>query len=139
MSHYLKIMLDTIFGPAGFVNEIIWKRSSAHSDNRQGARNYGRVTNSILFYSKSLNRTWNQAYQPYDQAYLDRDYRRIEEGTGRRYRIDNLQGPGGAAKGNPFYEVMGVSRRWRYTREKMGHPFCGCGTTIDAARRFGRQ
>jgi hypothetical protein len=43
----------------------------------------------------------------------------IEEGTGRRYRIDNIQGPGGAAKGNPFYEVMGVKRHWRYSKKRM--------------------
>lgn len=119
MSHYLKILLDSIFDPASFANEIVWKRSSAHSDGRQGARHYGRVTDTILFYSPSLHRTWNAVYQPYDQDYIDRDYRRVEEGTGRRYRIDNLQGPGGAAKGNPFYEVMGVSRYWRYSKEKM--------------------
>jgi site-specific DNA-methyltransferase (adenine-specific) len=118
-SHYLKIMLDAIFGPEKFVNEIVWKRSSAHSDGRQGARHFGRVTDTILFYSKSEHRTFNPVYQPYDQEYIDRDYRRVEPETGRRYRIDNLQGPGGAAKGNPFYEVMGVSRYWRYTQENM--------------------
>jgi hypothetical protein len=55
---------------------------------------------------------------PYDEEYINRDYRRVDE-HGRRYRIDNLQGPGGAAKGNPFYEVMGVKRYWRYSEAKM--------------------
>jgi DNA modification methylase len=117
-SHYLKIVMDAIFGARNFRNEIVWKRSHAHSDAKQGAKHYGRVTDSILFYSKSDDVTWNTQFVPYDEEYVERDYRRLDP-DGRRYRIDNLQGPGGAAKGNPFYEVMGVSRHWRYSREKM--------------------
>lgn len=117
-SHYLKIILDEVFEPGAFRNEIIWKRSHAHSDTKQGAKHFGRVTDSILFYAKSDKACWNQLYSPYDQNYVDRDYRRVDA-DGRRYRIDNLQGPGGAEKGNPFYEVMGVSRYWRYSKEKM--------------------
>ncbi|MCA1707518.1 MAG: restriction endonuclease [Actinobacteria bacterium] len=118
-SHYLKVMLDASFGPQRFVNEIIWKRSSAHSDAKQGSKHYGRVSDTLFFYSKSEERTWNYQYQPYDPEYVDRDYRRIEPETGRRYRISDLSGPGGAAKGNPSYEVMGVWRHWRYSKEKM--------------------
>jgi adenine specific DNA methylase Mod len=51
-SHYLKILMDAIFGPENFRNEIVWKRSHAHSDSKQGARHYGRVTDSLLFYAK---------------------------------------------------------------------------------------
>jgi DNA modification methylase len=117
-SHYLKLVMDAIFGVEFFRNEIIWKRSHAHSDSKQGARHYGRVTDTLLFYSKGREPKWNPQYVPYDQTYVDRDYRRIDS-DGRRYRIDNLQGPGGAEKGNPQYEVMGVIRYWRYTKEKM--------------------
>ena len=117
-SHYLKLILDAVFGPENFVNEIIWKRSSAHSDSKQGSAHYGRVSDTILFYSKTRNRTWNTQYQPYDEQYVNRDYRRIDE-SGRRYRLSDISGPGGAAKGNPYYEVMGVSRHWRYSKEKM--------------------
>lgn len=117
-SHYLKLLLDAVFGPVNFRNEIIWKRTSAHSDSRQGAKHFGRVTDTILFYGKSEDTAWNVQHVPYDEKYLDRDYRRVDE-TGRRYRIDNIQGPGGAAKGNPYYEVMGVSRYWRYSKERM--------------------
>jgi DNA modification methylase len=119
MSHYLKVMLDSIFGATRFVNEVVWKRSSAHSDVSQGAKHYGRVTDTILFYSKSGQRTWHTVYEPYDQEYIDSEYRRIEEGTGRRYRISDMSGRGGADKGNPYYEVMGVSRHWAYSKEKM--------------------
>lgn len=117
-SHYLKVMLDGVFEPRRFRTEIVWKRSSAHSDAKQGRRQHGRIHDVIFFYTKGPEATWNTLYTPYDQDYLDRDYRRTDP-DGRRYRIDNLQGPGGEAKGNPFYEVMGVSRYWRYTKEKM--------------------
>jgi adenine specific DNA methylase Mod len=116
--HYLKLIMNRIFGPKSFRNEIIWKRSHSHNDGKQGAKHFGRVTDSILFYSKSNNYTWNRLYRPYDQKYVDRDYRRIDE-DGRRYRIDNMRRPGGAEKGNPFYQVMGVSRYWAYSKENM--------------------
>ena len=117
-SHYLKMLLDSIFGVAQFRNEIVWKRSHAHSDSRQGSQHFGRVTDTILFYAKGDRSTWNVQYLPYDTEYVDRDYRRVDP-DGRRYRIDNIQGPGGAAKGNPSYEVMGVTRYWRYSKKKM--------------------
>ena len=117
-SHYLRLVMDSIFGGENFRNEIIWKRSHAHSDSKQGARHYGRITDTLLYYSKGENPTWHPQYRPYDKTYIERDYRR-EDPDGRRYRIDNLQGPGGAEKGNPQYEVMGVTRYWRYTKEKM--------------------
>ncbi|OYY71873.1 DNA methyltransferase [Sphingomonas sp. 28-63-12] len=117
-SHYLKLVLDAVFGQECYVNEIIWKRSYAHNDAKQGAKHFGRQTDTIFFYSKSEGRTWNPLYTEYDSSYVDRDYRRVDP-DGRRYRLDNIQGPGGADKGNPFYEVMGVSRHWRYSKARM--------------------
>src|ERR1035437_4597270 len=101
--------MDAVFGPQFFRNEIIWKRSSAHSDAKQGAQHFGRITDTVLFYSRGTKTIWNPQYTPYDEKYIERDYRRIDE-NGRRYRIGDLSGPGGAAKGNPRYEVMGVTR-----------------------------
>ena len=118
-SHYLKLLMDTIFGKENFRTEIVWKRTSAHSDTRQGRRQHGRVHDLILFYSRDASWTWNPLYAEYDQEYIDQFYRRVEPETGRRYRLDNLTGPGGAAKGNPSYEVMGVTRYWRYSEERM--------------------
>ena len=118
-SHYLKTLLDAIFGAANFRSDITWKRSSAHSDTRQGRQQHGRIHDCLLFYTKGQSWTWNPEYTRYDQEYTDRFYRHIESDTGRRYRLDNLTGPGGAAKGNPCYEVMGVTRYWRYSQEKM--------------------
>jgi DNA modification methylase len=117
-SHYLKLLLDAVFGAPNFRNEIVWKRTSAHNDARQGSRQFGRVSDSILFYVRSDANTWNQQYVPYDQAYVDRDYRRVDP-DGRRYRISDLSGPGGEAKGNPRYEFLGVTGWWRYNKDKM--------------------
>ncbi len=118
-SHYLKIILDTIFTPAQFRNEIIWKRSSAHSDTAQGnVVHMGRLHDVILFYTKTDKATRNELYQPYNQEYVDTFYR-YKDPDGRRYRLDNIAGPGGAAKGNPQYEFLGVTRYWRYSQERM--------------------
>ena len=111
--------MDTVFGQQNFRTDITWKRTSAHSDTRQGRRQHGRVHDTILFYTKTSNWTWNPTYTQYDQEYVDQSYRYEEPDTGRRYRLDNLTGPGGAAKGNPSYEVMGVTRYWRYSKERM--------------------
>jgi DNA modification methylase len=119
-SHYLKVMLDEIFtAPGGFRSEIVWKRTSAHSDTKQGRRQHGRVHDVILFFTKGEQWTWNPIYTPYDPEYVERFYKYVEPETGRRYRLGDLTGPGGAAKGNPEYEVMGVTRFWRYSRERM--------------------
>jgi DNA modification methylase len=117
-SHYLKLLLDAVFDARNFRNEIVWKRTSAHSDSRQGSRQFGRVSDTILFYARSDANAWNQQYVPYDPSYVDRDYRRVDP-DGRRYRISDLSGPGGEAKGNPRYEFLGVTGWWRYSKEKM--------------------
>ena len=117
--HYLKLLMDTVFGAGNFRSEIVWKRTSAHSDTRQGRRQHGRIHDTILFYSKTSEWTWNPIYTPYDDQYVDSFYRHVEPDTGRRYGLDNLTGPGEAAKGNPRYEVMGVTRAWRYSKERM--------------------
>jgi len=118
-SHYLKVVLDQIFDVRNFVNEIVWKRSAAHSDSAQGSKHFGRLHDVLLVYAKTPAYTWNEQYEPLSGRYLDSHYSHVEPGTGRRYRLDNLTGPGGAAKGNPQYDVMGVTRFWRYSRESM--------------------
>ena len=107
-SHYLKLLLDAVFGALNFRTEIVWKRSSAHSDAKQGRRQHGRIHDVILFYTKSDDHTWTTLY--YDDAYVEKFYRHVEEGTNRRYQLGDLTGPGGAAKGNPEYEEVMVVR-----------------------------
>jgi len=65
-SHYLKILLDAVFDTRNFRTEIVWKRSSAHSDTKQGRKQHGRIHDNIYFFSKSDNLTWNPIYVPYD-------------------------------------------------------------------------
>jgi DNA modification methylase len=118
-SHYVKVMLDQILGENNFINEIIWKRSTAHSDARQGSKHYGRLHDELLLYSGgSEDYTWNQLYTPLDESYIQSHYKQVDA-AGRRYMWDNLTGPGGAAKGNAYYETLGVKGYWRYSREKM--------------------
>ena len=118
-SHYLKILLDAVFEARGFRTEISWRRQSAHNDAKQGRKQYGNVRDVIFFYTRSDDWTWNWLYTVYDESYIKDFYKFTEPGTGRRYRLSDLTGPGGAAKGNPSYEVMGVTRYWRYSKKKM--------------------
>lgn len=118
-SHYLKILMDRIFGCENFVNEIIWKRQSAHSDNGQGAKHFGRIHDTIFLYCRSREYVWNNQYLPYANEYVKRRYRHVESETQRRYALGDLTGPGGASKGNPYFEFLGVSRYWRYSKHRM--------------------
>jgi len=118
-SHYLKVILDSVFGPVGFRTEISWKRQSAHNDAKQGRVQFGNIRDVILFYTKGEKWTWNWLYTPYDESYVTDFYKHVEPETGRRYRLSDITGPGGAAKGNPQYEVMGVTRYWRYSKVRM--------------------
>lgn len=116
IGHYVKILLDEIFGENHFVNEIVWKRTFSHSDVGQGAKHLGRLHDVIFLYSMSDEYTLNTVYTPYSQEYID-NFFRYSDDDGRRYRLVSMIGTGGAAKGNPFYEFMGVSRYWRYSQK----------------------
>ena len=117
-SHHIRCILDEVFGSSSMQNEIVWKRTDAKGDAAQGSRHYSRVQDVILFYTKSDDYCWNTLYTPLSKEYVDGFYRHID-GNGRRYKLENMLGPGGAAKGNPVYEVMGVTRAWRFSKEKM--------------------
>ena len=87
-SHYIKVMMDGIFGHQNFQNEIIWKRTSAHNS----ARRWGPVHDTILFYSCSDKYTWNKVYQPYDESYTDSFYRYNDEHG--KFCVGDLTGAG---------------------------------------------
>ena len=95
-SHYLKLVLDAVFGATCFRTEISWKRAFAHNDAKQGRSQYGNVRDVILFYSKSSRWTWNWQYLPYDASYIASAYRHTDA-QGRRYRRGDLTAakPGG--------------------------------------------
>jgi adenine specific DNA methylase Mod len=120
-SHYLKILMDAIFGAENFLNDVVWKRADTVKGNYgQGSKFFDRNTDDILFYAKHIDHsTFHHQFKPYSQKYIDTSYRHVEAGTGRRYQLISMTGPGGAAKGNPSYEVMGVLRYWRYSRQRM--------------------
>ncbi len=213
-SHYLKVVLDSLFGPAQFRNEIEWRRSHGHNS----ANRYGANHDILLFYGRSPQATWNSTFQQYDPAYLAKHYRHVDA-QGRRYKHENPTGAGvrNGVTGKPWKEIdptpkgrhwaklpdeldrldaAGLiywprkSGSWPYikvylderqgipaqdvwsdippinmvAKERLGYPtqkpialleriiqassnpgdtvldpFCGCGTTIDAAQRLGRR
>jgi adenine-specific DNA-methyltransferase len=115
--HYVKVAMDEIFGYENFTNEIIWQRQTSHNDSGQGAQHMGRVHDSLLVYSRGAPNL-TQVFSPYDGRYIRSHYGNADS-TGRRFRWDNLIGPGGAAKGNPQYELLGHIRYWRHSHERM--------------------
>jgi site-specific DNA-methyltransferase (adenine-specific) len=88
-SHYLKVVLDGVFGSRNFMNEIIWKRTSSHNS----AKRYGPSHDSILFYTKGDEFIWNPQYEPYDQQYIDAFFTHTDD-QGRRWCRTDLTGPG---------------------------------------------
>jgi site-specific DNA-methyltransferase (adenine-specific) len=118
-SHYLRMILDGIFGAKNFQNELVWKRTSARSDSHR----WNHIHDTILFYSMSDEFTWNPQFTPYDEAYTAKFYRHIEPGTGRRYASDNLTAAGTreGSSGRPWHGIN-VKRKgihWKYTIETL--------------------
>ncbi len=114
-SHYLKIILDTIFGSENFRNEIVWKRTSAKG---HAFTNFAHNHDVILRYTRSGQWIWNAQYTEHDPEYVRKFYRYVEPRTGRRYRLDNLANPN-KDRPNLTYEFLGVTRVWRWTKERM--------------------
>jgi len=81
-SHYLKLLMDAIFGPKMFRNEIVWKRTTAHSS----AKRWGPIHDIILFYAKTTDYLWKDIRQPYDQEYIDRFFARKHLKTAKEER-----------------------------------------------------
>jgi len=96
-SHYLKVLMDAVFGAKQFRSEIIWKRSSSHNDTKQGLLNYGHIHDTIFFYTKGSSWNWNPQFTAYEEEYTGRDYKLVDEKTGRRFRRGDLTAakPGG--------------------------------------------
>ena len=110
-SHYLKIVLDQIFGAKNFQNELVWKRFNFHAD----ARRFGRVLDRLLFYTRSDSYAFNRLKSPFSEQYIESKFTH-KDPDGRIYRLDNLNPPGGRG---PVYEFHGVTKPWRYTEKKM--------------------
>ena len=111
-SHYLKLVLDGVFGKENYRSEINWKRSSAHNDAKQGRKQYGNIRDTIFFYTKSAGEwKWNWLFTNYDISYIEDFYKYTDETSGRRYRMGDLT----AAKtgGDTRYEWRVKSKNGR--------------------------
>jgi len=119
-SHYLKVLMDAIFGAECYLNEISWKRTTTKNDYKQGATNWPRVRDVLLLYRKtpSSRNTFHQPFTEYDEAYVRKKYP-YQDPDGRRYGLWDLTAPGSGSRGHPQYEFLGVTRYWRYGKDKM--------------------
>ena len=118
-NHYLKLLMDAVFGQGNFRSEITWRRANAKGLAFKG---YPNNIDYLLYYSKSPEFTWERPFRPYDPAYLKRYYRYVEPETGRLYRLDNLVNPN-QDRPNLTYEFLGVTKVWRWTKERMEQAF----------------
>ncbi len=89
-SHYLKVILDAVFSPLRFMNEITWKRSTSHGNV---GRNYGSLTDTILVYTNGERYTWNQQFRSFSDEYIAQKFNGREP-SGRRYQTVTLRNPG---------------------------------------------
>jgi adenine specific DNA methylase Mod len=117
-SHYLKLILDAIFGHRAFRNEIIWKRTTAHSDTKN---RFSHETDTLLFYANSEKQIWNTQYGAHKESYLESHYRHVDK-DGRHYRHDNIiRSKSMGLRPNLTYEYNGFTPPfgWRVKREKL--------------------
>lgn len=112
-SHYLKIIMDAIFGSLNYRNEIIWKRSNPKSHI---STNFPTCTDTIFRYSKSNRATYHQPYEAHDPEYVENAYKYEDEGG--TYRLLPLLNPNDN-RPNLTYEFLGVTRVWRWTKDRM--------------------
>ncbi len=119
-SHYLKILMDAVFGPANFSGEIIWRRTAAHVTSRR----WPRLHDTLLHYAKDMSQVcFLPPRAEADQGWVEREYR-FEDERGR-YMVDNLTGAGTTEgpSGQPWRGIdpakIGAGRHWRYSPETL--------------------
>jgi site-specific DNA-methyltransferase (adenine-specific) len=119
-AHYLKMLMDAIFGIQNFRNEITWKRTSAHANVGQ---RYAAVQDRILFYSVTDDWVWNQIYLPYSTEYVRSHYGQIDPANGLQFTTRDLTASMQRASSGQLYEWKGFrpppSRCWAYAKENM--------------------
>ncbi|MCI0874220.1 MAG: restriction endonuclease [Chloroflexi bacterium] len=114
-SHYLKVVMDSVFGATNSRTDIVWRRTNAKGLAFKG---FPRDHDTLLYYTKEAKFTWNRPFVAYDPAYVEKFYRFVEEGTGRRYRLSDLTNPN-RDRPNLTYEWKGHVRVWRWTKQRM--------------------
>lgn len=115
--HYVKVLMDEVFGYENFRNEVVWRRANAHNDPNR----FGMITDSLLFYSTSPSMAWAGVYSPYNAEYVQSHWRQSDEKG--RYRLIPLDAPRHGDGGNLVYEWKGKwpakTRTWAFRREGM--------------------
>jgi len=116
ISHYVKPIIDEVFGDENYRNEIIWQRFNFHAD----ATRYGIVHDSILFYSKSENIVWNPPRKPLEESYIESHFTQMDS-NGRRYQLDNslAKGQGPARRFGEKTLEPPIGTHWRWGQEKI--------------------
>ncbi len=117
-SHYMKIIMDEVFGNANFRNEIIWQRTSARSDSKT----YNHIHDVILFYTYSNAWVWNKQHTDYDPTYVESFYR-YQDPDGRKFQVSDLMAAG-TRKGSSGMPWRGIDpatkgNHWKYKIEKL--------------------
>jgi adenine-specific DNA-methyltransferase len=114
--HYMKVVLDEIFGANNLIAEIIWKRVSGHGD----ARRWSPVHQTILAYSRGPEYVWNKPREPLDAAYAASKYVHDDDDGRGRYRLDNLTSPNPRPKMTYVWQGYEPPEKgWRYSRSSM--------------------
>ena len=117
-SHYLKLLMDAVFGAERFLGEVIWKRTSAHSS----AKRPGPIHDVLLLYSKTDAYVWNPQYQPYDPEYIDLFFE-MRDADGRQWKRCDLTGAGtrNGATGQPWrgIDITAKGRHWAYPPDEL--------------------
>jgi DNA modification methylase len=138
-SHYLKILLDSVFGIGSYRNEVIWERTAAKgSPMKRLPANH----DVILVYGKSSGAIWNQLAVPYDPADLDEKTAKKychKDSDGRRYQLTSLLHPEQGKRPNLDYEVMGIRRTWRWSKDRMEEAITRGEVVQSAPGRVPRQ
>lgn len=114
-SHYLKLVMDAVFGIENYRNEIIWQRTNVHSDSKT----WSKVSDTIFFYSRGSSFVWNSIYLPHTDDYIADKYAKCDS-DGRKYTLDNMTSPN--PRPNMMYEWKGhpyPPMGWRYSKETM--------------------
>jgi adenine-specific DNA-methyltransferase len=120
VGHYVKIISDEVFGKDNFINDLAWKRIGTVKGNfGQGTKGFGENKDTLLLYRSTEDAKFIPQFTPYTDEYIKQFYNLVDETTRKKYQLISMIGPGGASKGNPYYEVMGIKRYWRYSESKM--------------------
>lgn len=120
MSHYLKVLMDAIFGITNYRNDIVWKRKAGRGETNNAAIRFGVTNDNILFYGKTAQAKFVRQHRESNAAYIASKFTHVEPESGRRYRLDNITSP--SYRPNLTYEYKGYSpppKGWAVSRERM--------------------